>query len=172
MARVLQWRDDEHLSHVLFEPISRRSALIDPVVARENEYRQTLAQKGLTNLYVLYTGLNAFDPNLPGSRLYPGGLSDGLELSLGETRVHPVSCTCGRHQAYVCDGVVFSGDWWLPFGADRHPDTLVPFQDLPSDYVLYPGRVLHGVRISSLGQERDWLARSPATSGQGAHGHV
>ena len=183
MARIHQWIHHDRLSYLLFEPISRRSALIDPLLDLESQYHSVLGSKGLTNLYQLHThetDANDFSGlDLPGNRVDARNI--GSELTLGETRIQILTCGCGSHRAFICDGLVFSGEWWLPFdlrsdearsmrnlkltrdhstaqngGARSDFNARQPLVDLPRDYVLYPGKAVNGIRISSIAQECAW----------------
>ncbi|MDO6681923.1 MULTISPECIES: hypothetical protein [unclassified Oceanobacter] len=164
MARVKQWRVNQQLSYLLFDPISRRGALIDPQPALVSCYIQTLEQLGVANAYLLFTGEMTQIMNIPGQMLDAGALSGSAApdtLALGESYIRVVVDPAALRVAYVCDGLIFSGMWWLPGGlrpfVASEPEADVdklPLLQLPDDYVLYPGRAIGSLCISSVAQEK------------------
>tara|TARA_R110001583_G_scaffold5054_4_gene27954 strand:- start:6476 stop:7033 length:558 start_codon:yes stop_codon:yes gene_type:complete len=183
MARVKQWRINQQLSYLLFDPISRRGAVIDPQPALVSCYLQTLEQLGVGNAYLLFTGVVASGVNVPGQVLGADMFSAGAlsgpvapdALALGESRIRIIVDPATARVAYACDGLVFTGLWWLagglrPFVASE-PEADVdklPLLQLPDDYVIYPGRVSRGLCISSVAQEKA-LCCDPLPAAVGAH---
>jgi hypothetical protein len=171
MARVRQWLHGNQLSYLLFDPISRRSALIDPVPALEAEYQQTLQMRGMINLYLLFTSavqgarVMAQGLDIQGSVMCPDSAVAESLLPLGEARIQCIGQSGSGRQALLCDGLLFTGSWWLP-GDLRRCDTVastalalkMPLAEFPEDYIIYPGQTVDGVRISCVGQERLLLA--------------
>lgn len=164
MARIKQWMshtsgDEQFLSYLLYDPISRRSALIDPQPQLVSEYLQTLSMRGMSNRYVLYT--SAVEPDeslfeLPGIVIAQSPqqkLGSTESLALGELRILLIRLDeQGAQQAFVCDGMMFTGSGWLPAGANQQPPQAL--MNFPDDYIIYPGQVSSGLRISCVGQER------------------
>ncbi|WP_430461246.1 hypothetical protein ACQUQU_00250 [Thalassolituus sp. LLYu03] len=179
MVRVKQWETQGALSYLLVEPVSRRSALIDPVAALVGEYMRVIRMRGLHNLYVLSTRSSVHAEAewaaLPGERPDAAQMAAGLVLPLGESHIECFVSAAGGQVAYVADGHLFSGGWLLPFSlrqlnAAQNGDSscMLPLLNFPDDTILHPGETVSGIRISSLAQEKA-LAVTDRESG-GLHG--
>ncbi|MDK2779098.1 MAG: hypothetical protein KYX62_15705 [Pseudomonadota bacterium] len=161
MVRVKQWVDEEQLSYLLFDPISRRSALVDALPAHQDIYQKVLQMRGLHNLYLLYTFDHNFSVDIPGTVIMPElDLPDSV-LPLGETYIERYRDASATLAAYLCEGHLFTGSWWIPFslrqiGADGNygKSVMLPLINLPDDHILHPGRMVSGIRISTIGQEK------------------
>ncbi|MBU6953088.1 hypothetical protein [Hahella sp. HN01] len=173
MARVKQWIYGDRLSYLLFEPISRRSALIDALPALSDSYRSFLTSKGLSNQYLLYTTAETSDvSDIAGLRIAPtSGERLPQSLPLGETILWTLPDAAGEYCGFRCEGFAFTGQWFSP-GAlhylttvkEPSPALLQSLLELADDTIVYPGRIVGGQRITSLGQEKAIAARE--TSGR------
>lgn len=173
MVRVKQWTQDEQLSYLLFDPISRRSALIDACPQYQEMYQETLQMRGLHNIYLLYTFTPEYDVDIPGTVIFPSmDLPDSV-LPLGETHIERFCNNSSTLSAYLCEGHLFSGYWWVPFslrqisaGEPAEKSVMLPLINLSDDYILHPGRMVSGIRISTIGQEKSF---AEAESADGVH---
>ncbi|MAK89932.1 MAG: hypothetical protein CMI08_15915 [Oceanospirillaceae bacterium] len=161
MVRVKQWESENRLSYLMIEPISRRSALVDVYPDQQEECLNILQMRGLHNAYLLYTFNHEFNMDIPGVMIKPDMPLPEKVLPLGETHIERLQNSTQEFAAYVCEGHVFSGEWWLPFalrqiGADGScgKSVMLPLANLPDDHILHPGRVISGIRISTVRQEK------------------
>lgn len=163
MVRVKQWADDDKLSYLLVEPVSRRSALIDPVPVMKDEYQRVLQMRGLNNLYVLFT----FQPDdadlvdVEGTLVTPETIVTEGALPLGETHIERFVNASSALAAYVCEGHLFSGHWLIPFAlrqinaGDLSAESgMLPLVNFPDDHIIHPGKMVSGIRISTIAQEK------------------
>lgn len=169
MVRVKQWCIEDNLSYLLVESVSRRSALVDADPSLVDDYRRVLQMRGLHNMYLLYTGDNPVCVDLPGELITPGQWLPGDVLPLGETHVERFLNGSSTLAAYVCEGHVFSGDWLLPFtlrqiNADpiAGVSCMLPLINFPDDHIIHPGKVVSGIRISTLAQEKSLAGMMPS----------
>ncbi|WLQ12132.1 hypothetical protein O5O45_20620 [Hahella aquimaris] len=170
MARVKQWIYGDRLSYLLFEPISRRSALIDALPALSDSYRSFLVSKGLSNQYLLYTTAETSDvSDIAGLRIAPTPAEQlPQSLPLGETILWTLPDATGECCGFRCEGFAFTGQWFSPgallYLTTPSPALLQSLLQLADDTIIYPGRIVDGQRITSLGQEKAIAAR--VTSGR------
>ncbi|WP_221797619.1 hypothetical protein [Oceanobacter mangrovi] len=167
MARVKQWNFQQQLSYLLFDPISRRCALIDPLESLEEQYLEVIERKGLVLAWRLATRNELFDPAAEGQSLTPPQACRWQQLALGELEIRVICDSNQSRVAYLCDGLLFSGEWWLAGGlrpsVASRPDSDVdklPLLQLPEETLLFPGRVAGRLSISSIAQEKFLLQDS------------
>ncbi|MAD43707.1 MAG: hypothetical protein CMI02_09885 [Oceanospirillaceae bacterium] len=161
MVRVKQWEQEEQLSYLLFEPISRRSALVDVRPEQQESCLNTLQMRGLHNAYLLYTFIPDFNVDIPGIVITPDLDLPEHVLPLGETHIERLRNSSSTLAAYLSEGHLFSGPWWLPFalrqiGTDGQcgKSVMLPLVNLPDDHILHPGKIVSGIRISTIRQEK------------------
>jgi len=161
MVRVKQWENEGHLSYLLFEPISRRSALVDIRPEQQEVCLNILQMRGLHNAYLLYTFNPELDVDIPGIVITPSLDLPEHVLPLGETHIERLRNSSSNMAAYVCEGHLFSGEWWKPFALRQigtegqyGKSVMLPLVNLPDDHILHPGKIVSGIRISSIRQEK------------------
>lgn len=161
MVRVKQWENEERLSYLLFEPISRRSALVDVHPDQQDDCLNILQMRGLHNSYLLFTFTPDFSVDIPGIVITPSLDLPEHVLPLGETHIERLRNSSSTLAAYLCEGHLFSGEWWTPFalrqiGTDSQygKSVMLPLINLPDDHILHPGKIVSGIRISTISQEK------------------
>lgn len=158
MARVKQWQHGDTLSYLIHDPISRRSALVDPEVSACERYLERIRQQGLCNHLILYTREQTLVPDLPGQLIMPHHADLPGRLVLGESVIHCLLLPETRQAIYYAYGFAFTGTTILPGSIDGDIEAtgglaFLWLRGLTDDFVLYPGCVNGGRRISSLSQE-------------------
>ena len=173
MVRVKQWVHNNQLSYLVQEPVSRHCALIDPLPELDEEYLKVIRMRGLHCQYILLTKNHNLITGISGEIITPESVVENNVLPMGETHIERFQNTSSTLASYVCDARLFSGDWFLPFslrqsnaGKGKAECTMMPFVNFPDDYIVYPGRVVNGIRISVIAQEKAMAAEQSEEQGE------
>jgi hypothetical protein len=161
MVRVKQWLSGDQLSYMLIEPVSRHCAMIDPQPGQEAEYLQVIRMRGLNCRYVLFTAETGYDSGLAAEQVAAATELSQSTLPLGETHIERFVHSSSRLALYVCDGHLLSGQWLTPFalrqnvaGDVSRDSSMMPLVNFPDDHIVHPGKMVAGIRISTIAQEK------------------